>query len=69
MINASINFNQFDTRTLGDINDDGLVNVLDVVMMVNVAITQGYNEAADMNSDGVVNVLDVVILINIILDG
>ena len=54
----------------GDINDDGVINVLDVVALVNIVLTGGdYNTAGDLNSDGVNNVLDVVFLVNIILNG
>ena len=56
--------------TLGDINDDGVNNVLDIILLVNIIL--GVNEsnpAADMNNDGVINVLDVVSLVNLILEG
>ena len=52
----------------GDSNDDGLVNVLDVVAMVNLVLSGGYDEVTDMNSDGILNVLDVVLLVGIILN-
>ena len=54
----------------GDLNSDGLINVLDVVVLVNIVL--GYGEpidAGDMNGDGVLNVLDVVALVSIILEG
>jgi hypothetical protein len=54
----------------GDLNDDGLVNVLDVVVLVNIVLGQaGHDPAGDLNDDGLINVLDVVILVNIILGG
>ncbi len=53
--------------SLGDISGDGIVNVLDVVAMVNLVLSGGYDEVADMNSDGTLNVLDVVLLVGIIL--
>ena len=53
---------------LGDINCDGDLNVLDVVLMVNMILEDEYDEIADINEDGVLNVLDVVILVNLILD-
>ena len=54
----------------GDLNDDGVNNVLDVILMVNIVLgLEPFNTSADMNSDGSVNVLDVVILVNIILEG
>ena len=52
---------------LGDISGDGIVNVLDLVAMVNLVLSGGYDEVADMNSDGTLNVLDVVLLVGIIL--
>ena len=51
----------------GDVNYDGAINVLDVVAMVNLVLSGGYDEAADMNGDGTINVLDVVSLVGIIL--
>ena len=52
----------------GDINNDSILNVLDVVVMVNIALGQAeYTECADMNGDGIINVLDVVLLVNFIL--
>jgi hypothetical protein len=58
---------------IGDINEDGLLNILDVVILVNCALQIGYgyecsDELGDTNLDGVINILDVVILINIILN-
>jgi len=52
----------------GDINDDGINNVLDVVSLVNCVLGDGCEICAgDMNQDGVLNVLDVVLLVNTIL--
>ena len=56
----------------GDVNEDGSIDVLDIVVVVNIIIgnyTPSYDEflSADMNSDGVLDVLDIVILINAIL--
>ena len=53
---------------LGDISGEGSVNVLDVVAMVNLVLSGGYDEVADMNGDGTLNVLDVVLLVGIILN-
>ena len=51
----------------GDLNLDGILNVLDVVLMVNMVLGNGYDESADMNGDEIINVLDIVTLINAIL--
>ena len=56
-----------DDTLQGDLNDDGILNVLDVVLMVNMVLGNGYDESADMNGDGIINVLDIVTLINAIL--
>jgi len=56
-------------ETIGDINEDGGVNVLDVVILANIILTGENLPEGDINSDGVNNVLDIVGLINIILIG
>ena len=50
-----------------DINEDGLINVLDVVLIMNLVLEDVYSELGDVNSDGELNILDMVIVINIIL--
>ena len=55
---------------LGDVNNDSLINILDIILMVNIIIDN--NEApsvGDMNNDGGVNILDVILLVDIILSG
>ncbi len=65
----------FLTQSLtGDVNVDGNVDVLDIVMVVNFILnlsdpTPQQLAAADLNGDSELNVLDVVILVNIILNG
>ena len=56
-----------DEIELGDINGDGILNVLDLVMIANMVLADDFNTIADMNEDGTLNVLDLVILVNIIL--
>jgi len=56
-------------QTIGDINDDYMINVLDVVILVDMILyAPGYNSIADLNSDGSIDILDVVQLVNIILN-
>ena len=56
--------------TQGDLNNDGIFNVQDIIMMVNMilSITDPDYASADMNLDGILNVQDVILLLNIILD-
>ena len=52
---------------LGDLNEDSLVNVQDIIIMVNIILGDEYNEAADLSGDGIINILDVIQLVNLIL--
>ena len=64
---------------LGDINEDGTINVLDAVMLINYILATDEEQASNyttqerqlmnINNDNVINVLDVVQIINIILSG
>ncbi len=53
---------------LGDINNDSMLDILDIVITVNFILSNEYNELADLNSDGNMDILDVVQLVNIILN-
>ena len=56
-------------QILGDINQDGTLNILDVVSIINIILFDNtYNELADLNQDNGINILDVVILVSIILN-
>jgi hypothetical protein len=56
-------------ETAGDINEDGSMNVLDVVILANAVLTGEDLPSGDINGDGVNNVLDIVGLVNNILNG
>ena len=61
-------YNYFDiNNSIGDLNNDGIINVLDIIATVNLVLNGEYNNNADMNQDDNVNVLDIVALVNIIL--
>jgi uncharacterized protein (TIGR02145 family) len=53
------------------VNEDGLVNVLDIISTVNYIMggnPSPFNtDAADVNADGGINVLDIIALVNIIM--
>ena len=62
-----------DSGIVGDINQDGLVNILDIVSILNYILgvyipTDNQFNLSDVNQDGLLNVLDVVLLVNIILN-
>lgn len=56
----------------GDLNDDGTVNVQDVIILVNI-ILENFEAsetdliAGDLNNDGEINVGDIVLTVNLIL--
>ena len=58
---------------LGDINQDYIVNVLDIIKLISFILgtsDPSENELiySDLNQDGIINILDVVSLVNLILN-
>ena len=53
---------------LGDLDGNGTINILDVVILVNFVLSDGYSSEADINADDIINVLDIVLLVNLILE-
>ena len=65
----SFNLNVEAQQVFGDINLDGIVNVIDVVLLVNVVLDGDNNfNLGDLNNDGSINVVDIVLLVNQILN-
>lgn len=59
---------------IGDVNQDGNVNIVDVIWVVNIVLdiqqaSPDMEWAADTNGDGTVNIIDAITLVNIILGG
>ena len=52
---------------LGDVNGDGIINILDVMLLVGMILNYEYSEEADMNGSGTLNIQDVLMMINVIL--
>ncbi|MBL7052772.1 MAG: dockerin type I repeat-containing protein, partial [Candidatus Marinimicrobia bacterium] len=57
----------------GDVNNDGAINVLDIVLVVNIIMEQHTPSdyefwAADANEDGNINVMDIVLIVGMILE-
>jgi hypothetical protein len=63
---------------LGDVNQDGSVDVLDVVVLINIVLDladvplENLNTstvtAGDYNQDGNLDILDIIMIMNLILD-
>tara|TARA_B100000959_G_scaffold284405_1_gene355943 strand:- start:353 stop:2668 length:2316 start_codon:yes stop_codon:yes gene_type:complete len=59
-----------DTGMLGDLNDDGVVDVMDLVSLVDIILSgSDYLSVGDIDGDGAINVTDVVLLVDTILGG
>jgi len=56
-----------DCFDLGDMNFDGEVNVLDIVEIVELILTNLYNIDGDVNNDELLNIQDIVIIVDIII--
>ena len=53
------------TEVLADVNVDGVVNILDLVMVAqHIGREKPGNPRVDVNGDGVVNIQDLVIVAN-----
>ena len=57
----------YEQSILGDINQDSILNVQDIILVVNLVLSAEYSNIADLNSDSVLNVLDIIALVNLIL--
>ena len=63
---------EFEVELYGDVNFDGTLNIMDVVLVVNYVLnlvtpTEEEVLTADMNQDGILNILDVIQLVSEIL--
>ncbi len=56
-----------ESSLMGDLNNDGILNILDIVILVNLILNNDHMLGADLNNDAAISVLDVVHLVNLIL--
>ena len=52
----------------GDIDCNGQINVIDIVMTVDLILNGNYDVVADVNEDGQLNVIDVVMIVDWVLN-
>ena len=52
----------------GDLNFDGNINIVDIVLLINFILEDQYSSIGDLNSDGLLNIQDVVLIIELILE-
>ena len=57
---------------MGDLNQDGSINVQDIILTINIILGVPPSDyelcSGDLNEDGVIDILDIVLLINLILE-
>ena len=53
---------------IGDINSNGLVNIVDIIAFINLIMDDIYLISADIDLSGSIDVADIIIIINIILN-
>ena len=51
----------------GDLNQDGEINVVDIIALVNLIINNEYSDIADVNNTGSLDITDIIELVNIII--
>ena len=71
LINFFLNYKLSDflnQETIGDINNDSFINILDVILLVDLILDNLYLSVADINNDQMLDVLDIVEMLNIILN-
>ena len=52
---------------VGDINDDGVLNISDLIILIDFILEDIYDENGDMNYDNGLNIQDILILLNTII--
>ena len=55
-------------HTLGDLDLDGIINIVDIILAIDFILNDTYNYLLDINEDGLNDILDIVQIIELILD-
>ena len=62
----------FNGGVLGDVNQDGVINILDIINVINFILGESPTSdefiLSDVNQDNIINILDVVLLVNLIIN-
>ena len=72
MISVIYDLINLNNSIIGDVNEDGIINILDIVTIISFVLlnnnpTDNQFTLSDLNTDGIINILDIVILVNLIL--
>ena len=47
---------------------DAEIDVLDIIQIANLILSNQFEDLADLNQDGIINVIDITLVVNIILE-
>ena len=71
VVEADITIPALEVGMLGDVNNDGVVNITDVTVLISAVMADNYaninSDNADINGDGTINITDVTMLINMVM--
>jgi hypothetical protein len=72
-VRTLINYLEEFNYTSGDVNDDGNIDILDLVVIMNyilgnTELSNTTSLAADLNEDSIINIQDIILIINMILN-
>ena len=61
------------TPAIGDLNNDGSIDILDIILIVNSILLDSEldeitDHISDVNNDELVNILDIILIVNFILN-
>ena len=68
-MSTNLDFPNISNEIPGDVNQDGIVNILDIIITVNFIFEGEFIEIADLNEDSIVNVVDIIEIVQIIIYG
>lgn len=64
----SIGWGQDCSETSGDLNNDNIIDILDIVSTTNCILSDDCNECPDMNDDQIIDIFDILLMVNEIMD-
>ena len=53
---------------IGDISGDGILDIIDLIIIIDFILEELFDTNADLNYDGGLNIQDIVLILNIILE-
>ncbi|MDP6853826.1 MAG: dockerin type I domain-containing protein, partial [Candidatus Marinimicrobia bacterium] len=65
---GAFEYSESECGVTGDVNNDSAINILDIVNVINLILSNQFDACADLNSDSSINILDIVLIVNLILE-